>query len=231
MYRERRSPVPGVVRWSTEPGPARETRVLPDGCMDLILVDDRLLVAGPDTTAQLTPVAADQGFRALRLPPGVAPAALGVPADRLRDSRVALEDLWPVHRARRLRDAALAAADPWSVLESAVSPPDGWIRQVLALLRTGADIDAVARSLDLSPRHLHRRSLAAFGYGPRRLAAILRFQRAVRLGRRSGQPLARIASETGYADQAHLAREVRRFAGVTATALLGRSSQPAGSGA
>ncbi|MGB9223442.1 DUF6597 domain-containing transcriptional factor, partial [Mycobacterium sp.] len=29
----------------------RRARVLPDGCMDLIEMDDRVLVAGPDTTA------------------------------------------------------------------------------------------------------------------------------------------------------------------------------------
>ena len=58
-----------------------------------------------------------------------------------------------------------------------------------------------------------RRSNAAFGYGPKTLARVFRMQRAVGLAR-SGSPFATVSAEVGYADQAHLAREVRALAGV-----------------
>jgi AraC-like DNA-binding protein len=51
------------------------------------------------------------------------------------------------------------------------------------------------------------------------LQRVLRFDRAVRMARR-GTELASVAYETGYADQAHLAREVRALAGVPMTTLL-----------
>ena len=60
---------------------------------------------------------------------------------------------------------------------------------------------------------LHRRSLAAFGYGPKMLDRVLRLQRALGLAR-SGVPFATTAATAGYADQAHLSREVRSLAGV-----------------
>ena len=66
---------------------------------------------------------------------------------------------------------------------------------------------------------MHRRSLAAFGYGPKTLARILRFQRALALAR-AGTPLAEVAVRSGYADQAHLAREVRALAGVPLGRLM-----------
>ncbi len=44
-------------------------------------------------------------------------------------------------------------------------------------------------------------------------------QRALALAR-SGVPLAETAARTGYADQAHLARDVRELAGRTVTTLL-----------
>ena len=53
MDRERPSRVPGAMLW-TAPSDGTESRILPDGCMDLIWVDDgTLMVAGPDTEAFL----------------------------------------------------------------------------------------------------------------------------------------------------------------------------------
>jgi AraC-like DNA-binding protein len=67
---------------------------------------------------------------------------------------------------------------------------------------------------------LHRRSLTAFGYGPKTLARILRLQRALALARK-GVPFAETAARAGYADQAHLARDVRELAGMPLGQLVG----------
>jgi AraC-like DNA-binding protein len=99
-------------------------------------------------------------------------------------------------------------------------------------LRDGARVDATADAVGLTPRHLHRRCLHAFGYGPKTLARVLRFDRALGLAR-AGDPLATVAARSGYADQAHLAREVRAFAGLPIGALLAESarrSAPGGGG-
>ncbi|WP_461029927.1 helix-turn-helix domain-containing protein, partial [Streptomyces sparsus] len=68
-------------------------------------------------------------------------------------------------------------------------------------------------------RQLHRRAVRAFGYGPKTLARVLRLERALTLAR-AGLPFARVAADAGYADQAHLAREVKALAGVPLTTLL-----------
>ena len=78
-----------------------------------------------------------------------------------------------------------------------------------------------ADELGLGARQLHRRSLAAFGYGPKTLARILRLQRALALAR-AGVPYADTAARTGYADQAHLSRDVREFTSTTLSELLRR---------
>ncbi len=67
---------------------------------------------------------------------------------------------------------------------------------------------------------MHRRCLTAFGYGPKTLARILRLQRGLALAR-CGVPFAETAARAGYADQPHLAREVRDLAGTTLGELLG----------
>ncbi|MEV5769093.1 helix-turn-helix domain-containing protein, partial [Micromonospora sp. NPDC052213] len=66
-----------------------------------------------------------------------------------------------------------------------------------------------------------RRSRHLFGYGPKTLARILRMGRALALAR-AGTPLAEVAARCGYADQAHLTRDVRDLAGVPPTVLLSR---------
>ncbi|MGW0870507.1 helix-turn-helix domain-containing protein [Streptomyces sp. NPDC002740] len=224
MYEERPSRLAGAVVWTNTPSAAPGALpVLPDGCMDLLWHDGRLLVAGPDTHAHV-PAGLPGAWAGIRLFPGTAPALLGVPAHELRDRRVELADLWPAPEVRRLTDRIAAAAHPASALEELAleraAPPDRALRRLVAALAAGGAVAETADDLGLGARQLHRRSLSAFGYGPKTLARILRLQRALALARR-GVPYADTANRAGYADQAHLSRDVREFTGLTLGALLG----------
>ncbi|MEU9358891.1 helix-turn-helix domain-containing protein [Streptomyces sp. NPDC048301] len=230
-YEERNSHLDGAVlwTWSGLREPARP--VLPDGCMDLLWVGGRLLVAGPDTHA-FTPGAALSGDCAgIRFAPGTAPALLGVPAHELRDRRVALDVLWSGPEVRRLTERTAAAGDPAAVLEdialrraAGAEPPDPLTVAVAAQLRQGRSVAATAYAVGLGARQLHRRSLAAFGYGPKTLARVLRLQRALDLVR-AGTPYAEAAYAAGCTDQAHLAREMRALAGTTLGGYLAATGQ------
>ncbi|MFH9710287.1 helix-turn-helix domain-containing protein [Streptomyces luteogriseus] len=227
MYVERASRLlPGAVVWTNTPSRPGVGRVLPDGCMDLLWHDGRLMVAGPDTRAYL-PGGATGPWAGVRFYPGTAPALLGVPAYELRDRRVELAELWPASRVRRLADRVNAAPDPASGLEdlavrqaAGAEPPDPLLRQVVTALDAGRSVAATADELGLGARQLHRRSLSAFGYGPKTLARILRLRRALALAR-AGVPFAQTAARAGYADQAHLARDVRELSGLPLGELLG----------
>ncbi|MEU7017553.1 helix-turn-helix domain-containing protein [Streptomyces sp. NPDC046385] len=224
MYEERPARLAGAVVWTRATGPADPgTRpVLPDGCMDLIWADGRLLVAGPDTRAYL-PDGFAAHYAGLRFAPGEAPGVLGVEASALRDRRVDLADLWGAREARRLADGVTGAADRAAALEGLVlrraagaPAPDPLLRAVVARLRAGDGVGAAADAVGLGARQLHRRSLAAFGYGPKTLARILRLRRALALVR-AGVPYAEAAYRAGCVDQAHLAREMRALTGTTLT--------------
>lgn len=228
MYSERPSRLAGAVVWTNTPSGTGAGRVLPDGCMDLLWNEGRLLVAGPDTRAYVTE-GAPRSWAGVRFYPGTAPTLLGVPAHELRDQRVELADLRPPSEVRRLTAHVNAAGDPASGLEevalcwaSGVAPPDPLLTQVVAALHTGRPVAATADELGVGARQLHRRSLTAFGYGPKTLARVLRLQRALALAR-AGVPFADTAARTGFADQAHLARDVRELAGMPLGELLGRT--------
>lgn len=225
-YREWAAPGgPGLARvvaclWRDEARESREQRVLPDGCVDLIWMDGAVHVAGPDTHAFLTPMIPGQVITGVRLRPGVAPGVLGVPAWVLRDRRVRLEELWP---GTRLNESSAGATDPAAALAAAIASraaePDPALAMVLARLRTGAGVGATADAVGWTERTLHRRCRDAFGYGPSVLRRVLRFRMALRLAER-GVPFATVADRAGYADQAHLAREVRALAGVPLGRLI-----------
>jgi AraC-like DNA-binding protein len=225
VYAERPSRLSGAVVWTNRPPQDGVSAVLPDGCIDLLWHEGRLLVAGPDTRAHV-PQGEPGVWVGLRFYPGTAPALLGVPAYELLDRRVDLSELWPAAKVRRLTRGVQAATDPATALEelalyqaAEVDPPDPLLRQVVRALDAGDQVAATADRLGLGARQLHRRSLSAFGYGPKTLARILRLQRALALAR-AGVALADTAARTGFADQAHLARDVRELAGTPMRELL-----------
>jgi AraC-like DNA-binding protein len=228
MYRERPARIPGAVLWSSVArAGGGQTRVLPDGCLDLLWSSRvGLLVAGPDRTAYLSASVPGERWVGLRLPPGVGPAVLGVPADELRDRRVPLADLWgpaTAGLADRVASGPAGAVLAAVAIERlrAAGGPDPLGARIAGRLAAGATVGAVAAEVGLGPRALHRRSQALFGYGPKTLARILRMRRALDLAR-AGAPLAEVAARCGYADQAHLTRDVKELAGVPPTALLPR---------
>ena len=98
--------------------------------------------------------------------------------------------------------------------------------------RAGAvRIDELARELGYSRKHLHACFLRDVGLGPKRYAEVRRFEHLRRRLQAGGPDLADLAVELGYADQAHLARDARRFAGMTTTALQRALTDPLASAA
>jgi AraC-like DNA-binding protein len=212
------------------------SRILPDGCLDVIWTGGALLVAGPDTRAHLFPDDAGAEYAGIRFAPGTGPVLLGIPACELRDQRVPLSAIWTEAETRRLEERVGAAGDQIdsvaSVIEHAAvtrwraaDSADPVVRVVARGLAAGASVAQTARIVGLSDRQLYRRSLTAYGYGPKTLARILRFNRALDLAR-AGMPFADVATTAGYSDQAHLSREVRDFAGLSLSALLAPPTAP-----
>ncbi|MFD8633475.1 helix-turn-helix domain-containing protein [Streptomyces sp. NPDC059533] len=238
MYQEAPSrAVSGAVLWRAGGGGV----VLPDGCMDLLWVEGRLLVAGPDTGPHPAGEVSGRAFAGIRFAPGAAPALLGVPAHVLRDRCVDLADLWPRPEVRRLTGLVAGYGDPRAGLEAVAAAraagagaPDGFAAEVTARLRAGETVAGIAAALGVGERRLHRRSLDVFGYGPRALGRILRLRHALAPAR-SGTACAEVAHTAGYADRAHLAGEVRAPAGTTQSAYAGpagaksETPQPSGS--
>jgi AraC-like DNA-binding protein len=199
-----------------------EHRVLPDGCIDIILVRGRQpVVAGPSTTAFDSPLQAGCFVAGIRFLPGAAPSVLGVAADELRDRTVALGDIWSSACDSEAQDAAAALALLYRELLArlpAARAPDRAVLAAAAMLAAdpGVTVGSIATMAGLGERQLRRRFLDHVGYGPKRLARVLRLQRLLAA---PPEPWARRAITAGYADQAHMTRECVALTGRSPTQL------------
>lgn len=225
----------GVVRllWDSEGVSATvNERILPTG--DVVLIVDRhpravdgAFVCGLQLGPILAGAPAESFFTGARLTPLGAFGVFGVPARELTGQLIDLAALLP-READPLRDELMSEPDPgrrMAALERFLvrclprSPL--WHNAALGawelLKRThGAmRVETAADAAGVSSRQLGRIFREQVGLSPKDAARLLRFERAMMLIRESTRSLAEVAAHAGYADQAHLTREFRAFAGAS----------------
>lgn len=212
-------------------------RLLPDGCVDVLWIDNGTAwVCGPETTAWTFTLPPGTEAVGVRFRPGRAGSVLGFDTPELRNYRVPLGDIVGARTGRRLVDRVGDASAPGAKLRVLQEYARSWTSKapaadvvaqaVTSVLRRDitTPVAVMADATALSERQLRRRCLAAFGYGPATLRRILRLQQFVRLARHPAAPkeLAGLAVAAGYTDQAHLSHECRAIAGVSPRVLIGR---------
>ena len=210
-------------------------RVLPDGCMDMLfdLAAPRprgaATLVGTMTTALVVPAAPRVRYVGVRFRPGEAFAMVGVPAGEVTDAALPLEDALGAI-ARSLADEVAAAKDDgarFAALDRRLGAlraraADARVRRVVGRI-FGSPAEArvawLAREVGASERHLERIFRERVGVGPKELARVARLRALVALADRAPAPWSALALEAGYADQAHMIREVKRMTGLTPSAL------------
>jgi AraC-like DNA-binding protein len=221
-------------------GTALAEPIFPDGRVEIVIhLGDRPVMAN-GLSAQPDVIVVGQMTSAVRLQPVTRLHAVGVrftptgarswfeaPLHELTDRVAAMEDISRV-TAMKLRDAVHQVPTPQervrriervlrTALRTVLTAPRSIEHAVhLTLAHSGRlTVDALARACNASTRQLERQYLQIVGLTPKAFARTVRFQRALRDLQR-GVPAAEAAAIGGFADQAHLAREFRRFAGASA---------------
>ncbi len=150
----------------------------------------------------------------------------GLPMRELTNLVVPVEDLlggWARTLVEQLAGVPswpgrLALADRLLVRRVLAGPPVGpeipWAWARLLASGGGEGPSSLASRLGWSHRHLVARFHDQVGLTPKTAGRVIRFSRAMRL-LRSGRPIARVAAECGYYDQAHMNREFRALGDTT----------------
>lgn len=225
-------------------------RILPDGCIELILnFGDRFLqhvdgerrrqprdfIVGQMTGPILISASGVVRLLGIRFQPGGTRPFLDVAANEITDQVVELGGL-----SRQFERDLLHACERAFDLDQKISAVDAFLvsrlnhsnfdSNLLALAASIIDrrglvsVDQLASSAGVSNRQLERRFLQEIGLGPKLLARIVRFQQVFRAVDQSNPAWAEVAIECGYYDQAHLIRDFNQFAQQTPRVLFASQS-------
>jgi AraC-like DNA-binding protein len=205
-------------------------------------------LVGAMTTAIVAQGPARARLFGVRFLPGEAFAFVSLPAWEARDTSLPLAEVWG-RLAEQLADevatapdgpARIAALDR-ALLAHRPRAADARVRRAVRRIMStpaGARVAWLARDVGLGERQLERSFLERVGLGPKAFGRVARLQGLLAHLAPQGPsgpfdrfpladpadaarrpPWAFLASHLGYADQAHLVREVKRLAGLTPTAL------------
>jgi AraC-like DNA-binding protein len=224
------------------PGESPE-RILPDGCVELILnfgarfsqhangacvLQPRHFLVGQMTGPILISPTGRVELLGIRFHPGGTSAFMRVPMNEVTDQVTDLGSL-----SRELERELLNASEDLGSLSEKVKAVESVLMsrvlttspsmQLAARIVNSAgliSVDQLALDAGISSRQLERRFMREVGVGPKLLSRILRFQQVFRAVERSDSAWASIAIECGYYDQAHLIRDFNQFAQQTPSVLF-----------
>ncbi|RKQ96597.1 helix-turn-helix domain-containing protein [Maricaulis maris] len=151
--------------------------------------------------------------------------ALGARPSAWRNRAVPLAEILGVEPSRHLLEFARTASSPVGFLDLAgneldcvLQPPlvQTCVRRLVEALQGGevTGLAGLAAMAGTSERTVGRRFERACGLTAGNMIRIFRFHRA-RNAIKAGLALTEVAADAGYADQAHMTRDFRRFAGIT----------------
>jgi AraC-like DNA-binding protein len=202
--------------------------VLPDGHCDLVVVGGgEVLAVGPSTRGGRHPVPAGTAVVGVRLWPGALVGLVDVRADELRDRMMPVGRLDCDPGAGPAVTALLRFLRPLAGEPSAAQQRVRRVCAALAGAGPAPSVRAVAEQVHLSERALRASFASHVGISPKSFHQITRMQRTLAVaaaGAVSG--LAELAVRGGYADQAHLSRQLRALTGMAPRELLGYGAPP-----
>jgi AraC-like DNA-binding protein len=231
------------------PGGSPE-RILPDGCVELILnfgerflqhtdgcctLQPRHFLVGQMTGPILISPTGRVELLGIRFHPGGTSPFLRIPMSEVTDQVAELGGL-SSDLERKLLSVSQdlpslgekrAAVESALIVHLLMGTHDSPAMRLAARVVDSAgliSVDQLANDAGISSRQLERRFLREVGVGPKLLSRILRFQQVFRAVEHLDAAWASIAIECGYYDQAHLIRDFHQFAQQTPAVLLAEQS-------
>jgi AraC-like DNA-binding protein len=226
--------------------PVQTERILPDGCVELILnfgecfsqhelhrqfVQPQHFLVGQMTGPILISPTGVVELVGIRFHPAGTVPFVRTPMHEITDQVTELSGISP-HLERQLLSASIGLKtlhERVMAIESVLidnlikSKHESWTLSLAAKVigcRGLISVDQLAQDAGISARQLERRFLNEVGLGPKLLSRIMRFQYVFRAVESCDGSWAPVAVECGYYDQAHLIRDFNQFAHQTPAVLF-----------
>ena len=229
--------------------PHRRERVLPNGCMQIVLSLSRgyltdcgedgeanghlpqAIVAGTRARFEVIDTADMDELAGILFEPGGFAGLFRERSDLFFGRSIALDDVWTgpplAERLSEVQEPAAKLATLDVLLTQLLhqgSCRSGLVDQALHLFRLRTlTVAGCARSLGVSERRLSQVFSEQVGMGPKMWCRIRRFQTAVQaLYNGADIPWAELALHCGYYDQSHFANDFTAFSGINPTTYSAR---------
>ena len=225
-------------------------RILPDGCVELILnfgarfsqhdddkqrLQPRSFLVGQMTGPILISPTGPVQLLGIRFHPGGTLPFLRLPLHEITDQVVDLgslsskleRELIRVTSQSPLLTEKVNAVEMFLTKQLLNTKENSWLMMLAArIVETGGlvAVDRLASDAGISSRQLERRFLREVGLGPKMLGRVIRFQQVFRAVEQCNSAWAEVAIECGYYDQAHLIRDFNQFARLTPAVLFSSQS-------
>jgi AraC-like DNA-binding protein len=229
---------------------AQPERILPDGCIELILNFGAQFSQHCDETRKLQPknflvgqmtgpiMITPSGpvqLIGIRFNPGGTLPFVRMPLHEVTDQVVDLggisstleRDLLRVTSRSSVLSEKIRAIEEFLTTALTNSKHDSSSMSIAARIiesRGLVAVEELAMDAGISSRQMERRFLSDIGVGPKLLGRIIRFQQVFRAVEQSNNAWAEIAIACGYYDQAHLIRDFNQFAQQTPAVLFSNQS-------
>jgi AraC-like DNA-binding protein len=232
--------------------PHRRERVLPNGCMQIILnlsrsyltecgsdgkADERLpgaIVVGVRARYEVVDTADMEELAGIVFRPGGFAGLFRERADLFFERSIPLDDIWAGARLTERLSELPAPVDKLRTLEVLLNQRfhkgnrrSELVEQGIHLFRDpGLSVAQCAQSVGVSERRLSQVFCEQVGMGPKAWSRIHRFQVALRaLHNGVDVPWAELALRCGYYDQSHFANDFRAFSGLNPTTYSARRTR------
>ena len=213
---------------------AIESRIIPDGCMDIVFNMTEIekgkggLICGLMTSPEVMIVKEVREFIGIRFwPAGIIPF-LGYSAADFRDQLIPMEDILgknaldiseKIGNVKRIEEQIMLIEEWLKNLLPHVQEINPFIKNVLLAIYRDKGIISVKKlseELNISQRHLSRKFNEWVGANAKTFSNIIRFQNTIhQLNQRNHIDYLEIALNNGYYDQAHFIKEFKYLYGKT----------------
>lgn len=206
--------------------------ILPDGCIDLIVdfYKKEIFFSGTSKASLNFPLIGEINYLGVRMKPGIFYELFKIPCSKVMDQSIAFDQIEKNISIDFIfdedkDDKKLEVLQNYFIEKTANIKLDSFINMIRKINgKTNIKfVTELAQSFGYSERHLNRIFKERCGVSPKVFLNIIRLHESLKLLiNHESDKLIHLALESGFYDEAHFIKEIKRYCGLSPTDLIKR---------